>query len=273
MGSWPILGPSWREFAKLIDISNHDIAGYGMEWTDEALVLGARKHGEASVILEVMTRAHGRHLGLLRNGRSRKFQAAVQPGNSVSVTWRARLEDHLGQFTLELVKSRAADLMADPISTYGVQFAASLLRLLPERTREEGLYLATSAILETFDDPVLATSLLVRLELAVLEELGFGLDLEQCAATGGTQELVYVSPKSGRAVCRQAGQPYHDRLLSLPGFLTSKLLRETPEVEEVFEGFALTGFFYDRHIWGTRGMRPPGEREGLIGALKKRLSG
>ncbi|WP_350334518.1 DNA repair protein RecO [Coralliovum pocilloporae] len=244
-----------------------------MEWTDEALVLGARKHGENSVILEVMTHHHGRHLGLVRNGRSRKFQAALQPGNSVTVTWRARLEDHLGQFSVELHKARAAVLMADPVSVYGVQFLAGLLRLLPERTREDGLYLAASAIVETFEEPLLAAGLLVRLELAVLEELGFGLDLESCAATGGTQELVYVSPKSGRAVSRKAGLPYHDKLLTLPRFLVSSLPRETPDAGEVFDGFRLAGFFYDRHIWGARGIQPPGERDGFITALKKQMSG
>ncbi|MEP1441438.1 MAG: DNA repair protein RecO [Hyphomicrobiales bacterium] len=243
-----------------------------MEWKEDALILGSRKHGETSVILEVMTADHGRHLGLVRGGRSRTMQPTLQAGNKVTVTWRARLEDHLGVFTVDPIKLRAAELMESAMGLQGVQTIASLLRLLPERETHAGLAEAAEILIENLDSPELSAALLVRFEMAVLEELGFGLDLSVCAATGATQELVYVSPKSGRAVSRRAGLPYHDKMLVLPAFLSS--MAPSISAEEVTPAFKLTQFFLDRHIYEPRGIEPPISREvferEIIKTIKRR---
>ena len=181
-----------------------------MEWRDEAVILGVRRHGEGSVIVEVMTPAHGRHMGLVRGGRSSRMRALLQPGNSVEVTWRARLDEHLGNFAIEADRLRAAMLMETPMALNGLQLLAAHMRLLPERDPHAALYHAALVILDNLDEPEKAARLVIRFELALLEELGFGLDLASCAATGDNRELVYVSPKTGRAVSRTAGAPWAD---------------------------------------------------------------
>ena len=238
-----------------------------MEWQDTGLILGVRKHGETSAIVEMMTLAHGRHMGLVRGGRSSRMRPVLQPGNYAEITWRARLEEHLGTFLLEPGKLCAADLMMSQCGIYGIQTIASHLRLLPERDPHPGLYEAANVIVENLDTPEIAGSLMVRFELALLEELGFGLDLETCAATGARDELVYVSPKSGRAVSRSAGEPYADRMIALPGFLNRDEQRANiPSIDAIGDGFRLSGFFLDRHVYGPRGMQHPDERRGFIRA-------
>src|SRR6201985_1750616 len=190
-----------------------------MEWTDEGIVLGVRRHGESSAIVELLTRSHGRHLGLVRGGAGKRMQAMLQPGNCVSAVWRARLDEHLGYYVIEGTRLRAATVLASSHATYGVTHLASLARLLPERDPHEDIYEMLERTLDDFDDIGEAAAHLIRFELAMLAELGFGLDLESCAATGQTTELIYVSPKSGGAVSRNAGAPFHDRLLRLPAFL------------------------------------------------------
>jgi DNA repair protein RecO (recombination protein O) len=190
-----------------------------MQWSDEGLVLGLRKHGESGVILELMTRAHGRHLGLVHGGRSHRLRPILQAGNSVHASWRARLDEHLGIYTVEADVLRAARFMGSPLALYGLGTMAALLRLLPERDPHRALYESAMVVAEHLDEPAVAPALFVRFELAVLAELGFGLDLASCAATGRDSDLIYVSPKSGRAVSAEAGEPYRAKLLSLPGFL------------------------------------------------------
>ena len=180
-----------------------------MEWRDEGIILGTRKHGETSAILEVMTRAHGRHLGLVRGGRSRKQQPVLQPGNRVDLLWRARLDEHLGIFQAEAIEMNAARLMDSAVAVYGLQTMAAHLRLLPERDAHGGLYEALAVMISHLDDADAAGELVARFELLILDELGFGLDLSQCAATGSRQDLAYVSPKSGRAVSRAAPRKDH----------------------------------------------------------------
>ncbi|WP_321340064.1 DNA repair protein RecO [Breoghania sp.] len=246
-----------------------------MEWTDDAIILGTRKHGESSVIAEVMTIAHGRHLGLVRGGRSRKMQPTLQPGNSVRITWRARLDGHLGNFQMEGLELRAAGLMQSPIGIHGVQTLAALLRLLPERDPHPNLHAAMEVVLSHMDDAGLAAALLVRFELEMLNELGVGLDLSACAATGVTRDLIWVSPKSGRAVSREAGTPYADKLLTLPGFLRrmeGTNIAATATLEELDQAFRLTGFFLDRHIYGPRQLSWPNSREAFLAAMKRALS-
>ncbi len=239
-----------------------------MQWTDDGIILGTRRHGETSAIVELMTRAHGRHLGLVRGGRSRRHRPTLQPGNSVAAVWRARLHDHLGTYALELTKARAARLIEQPVSLHVAQAAAALLRLLPERDPHADLFDGLSAILDLPDELTLATSMLVRLELKLLDELGFGLDLESCAA-GGDDDLLYVSPKSGRAVGRTAGEPYRERLLLLPGFLLAAPAAEPPGAQDVLDGFELTGFFMARHVHGPRGLAPS-EARGTLEAMLRR---
>ncbi|MGI9352268.1 MAG: DNA repair protein RecO [Rhizobiaceae bacterium] len=237
-----------------------------MEWHDEGLILGVRKHGETSAIIELMTPEHGRHLGLVRGGRSKRMRPVLQPGNSVTVRWHARLEDHLGTYTVEPDELRVAQFMTSQSAIYGIQLLASHLRLLPERDPHRGLYRAAKVIVENLEHTEISASLMVRFELALLEELGFGLDLSACASTGEKSGLNYVSPKSGKAVSKVAGEPWSDKLLALPGFLNSYNTEwgRIPACEELQNGFALSGFFLDRHIYGPRGMKSSDERAGFI---------
>jgi DNA repair protein RecO (recombination protein O) len=243
-----------------------------MEWRDDGIILGTRRHGETSVILEVMTPAHGRHLGLVRGGRSRRMQPVLQPGNRVELVWRARLDEHLGFFAVEPVDLKAARLMESAASVYGLQLMAAHLRLLPERDPHAGLYETLAVVLDHLDDPASAAELVVRFEIRILEELGFGLDLERCAATGTREDLVYVSPKSGRAVSRQAGEPWRDRMLALPPFLQRGSRLAADDVS-LAEAFRLTGFFLTRHIYEPRGMEEPDARIGFLAALRKSFTG
>lgn len=239
-----------------------------MQWRDEGIILGLRRHGETSVIAEVMTRAHGRHMGIVRGGRSRRMQPVLQPGNSVELVWRARLDEHLGQYQVEPLDARAGRLMESAAGVHGVQAMAALLRLLPERDPHPRLHDAFAIILDSFDTPGLAGAMYVRFELAVLEDLGFGLDLGECAATGQRTELTYVSPRSGRAVSAGAGQPWADRLLGLPAFMTSRT-EACEDGASLNEAFRLTGYFLHRHVFEPRGIAEPAVREGFRTALIK----
>ncbi len=239
-----------------------------MQWTDEGIIIGTRRHGETSLIVELMTAGHGRHLGLVRGGRSRKQQPLLQPGNSVSATWRARLDEHLGNFTLEPISQRAARLMESPAGLYGIQILGALIRLLPERDPHPQVHSALAAILDWLEHPVAGGALIVRFEVLMLEELGFGLDLDRCAATGATSDLVFVSPKTGRAVSRAAGEPWRDRMLPLPAFLR-EIPGRTPPGDDLLDAFRLTGFFLDRHVYGPRGMDIPDARERLVALIAR----
>src|SRR5262249_17803701 len=189
--------------------------GIAMQWTDEGIVLGSKRHGEANAILELMTRAHGRHLGLVRGGASARLRPVLQPGNRISATWRARLDEHLGHYAVEALDARAASFLSIPHALYGMTHLAALCRLLPERDPHPQIHAALEGVLDSLLDPRCAGASVVRFELLLLAELGFGLDLSSCAASGAEDDLVYVSPKSGRAVSRQAGEPWKDRLVVL----------------------------------------------------------
>lgn len=232
-----------------------------MQWTDDGIVLGTRSHGESSVILELYTREHGRHLGLVRGGRSRRQQPVLQPGNTVHVTWFARLDEHLGNYTVEPAISRAARLMEGRAGVAGITHLAALARLMPEREIHGGLFEALELIADTLPEVAVAAPLMVRFELEVLQELGFGLDLSECAATGATDDLVYVSPKSSRAVSREAGEPWKDKLLALPGFLTGT---GDADSADIAAGFRLTGHFLSRHVFEPRGLAMPDARETFV---------
>jgi len=223
-----------------------------MEWTDVGIVLGTRRHGEANVILEVLTRTHGRHLGLVRGGAGSRLRAVLQPGNQASVTWRARLDEHLGHFTVEGLHLRAGDLLAARHAVFAITHLAALVRLLPERDPHESVYEALEALLDHLGAPAEAAALAVHFELQMLSELGFGLDLSSCAATGTTNDLAYVSPKSGRAVSRSVGEAWREKLLRLPCFLVQD--EASPTAADLADGFALTGYFLARHAFEPRGL-------------------
>ncbi|KQS80541.1 DNA repair protein RecO [Rhizobium sp. Leaf384] len=240
-----------------------------MQWTDEAIILGVRRHGETSVVAEVMTRARGRHLGLVRGGRSRSLQPVLQPGNAVEITWRARLDEHLGEFRMEPLELRAARLMETAAAVYGVQAMAALLRLLPERDPHPHLFTSLSVILDHLHDPRDAGELFVRFEIALLEDLGFGLDLARCAATGTLEDLAFVSPKSGRAVSRTAGLPYADRMFALPPFLSVE--GRAADRESLEDALRMTGYFLHRHVYEPRGIDVSAARNGFVQAALKAL--
>lgn len=242
-----------------------------MEWRDEGIVLGTRKHGETAAIAEVMTRAHGRHLGLVHGGRSRRQRPVLQPGNKVDLVWRARVDEQLGTFQVEPLELNAAQFMESAVAVYALQTLGAHLRLLPERDPHPALYEALLAILDHLGEPAVAGELFVRFELLLLEELGVGLDLSQCAVTGSRQSLAYVSPKSGRAVSLAAGEEWKDRLLPLPNFL---LLRagEGASASAVNDGFRLTDHFLLRDVYNQRDQAEPESRASLLGALNKSLS-
>jgi DNA repair protein RecO (recombination protein O) len=241
-----------------------------MEWTDEGIVLGVRRHGESSAIVELLTRSHGRHLGLARGGAGKRMRPLLQPGNSVSAVWRARLDEHLGYYLIEGTRLRAANMFASSHAVYGVTHLASVVRLLPERDPHEDIYEMLEHMLDDFDDASGAAAHLIRFELAMLAELGFGLDLETCAATGATADLIYVSPKSGGAVSRSAGAPYQERLLRLPAFLRQSEEGASNWTEQdLRDGFALTGLFLLRHVLEPRGQGHSDAREGFINAVTR----
>jgi DNA repair protein RecO (recombination protein O) len=237
-----------------------------MEWRDEGVILGARRHGESSLIVEAMTRDHGRHVGLVRAGRSGRQAALLQAGNRADIVWRARLEEHLGAFAIEPLELAAARLIGDAGALYGLATLAALLRLLPERDPHQGLYEGLVQLVGVLDDPLLAGPLLVRFELALLAELGFGLDLAVCAATGTTTDLAFVSPKTGRAVSREAGAPWRERLLALPDFLQGRFDRE-PDADDLAAAFRLTGHFLERDLFGPRGIAMPEARDRFVATI------
>jgi DNA repair protein RecO (recombination protein O) len=245
-----------------------------MEWTDEGIILGVRRHGESSAIVELLTRGHGRHLGLVRGGAGKRMRPLLQPGNSVTAVWRARLDEHLGYYQVEGMQMRAAALLASSHAVYGVTHLASVARLLPERDPHEDIYEMLDHTLDDFDDAGQAAVHLIKFELAMLAELGFGLDLANCAATGATVDLVYVSPKSGGAVSRQAGEPWRDKLLRLPAFLRQSDDRSNGwSDQDLQDGFELTGRFLLRHVLAPRGQGHSDAREGFINAVAKRRAG
>ena len=193
-----------------------------MEWSDHGIVLGTRAHGETGLIVEVMTRAHGRHLGLVRGGRGKRLSAVVQPGNSVDLVWRARIEEHLGLYAVEGIRLRAGDLIGSAAALYGLHVAAAHLRLLPERDPHEALFETLEILIEHLNMPHVAAALLVRFEVALLGELGFGINLAECAATGATQELIYVF-----AEIRPGGEPCGRRALQGPASGIARLPQRT----------------------------------------------
>ncbi|MFN5121449.1 MAG: DNA repair protein RecO, partial [Bradyrhizobium sp.] len=196
---------------------------------------------------------------------------ACDDASSVTAVWRARLDEHLGMYALEGTRLRAATLLASSHAVYGVTHLAALARLLPERDPHEDIYEMLQGTLDDFDDAGIAAVHLIRFELAMLTELGFGLDLENCAATGETTDLIYVSPKSGGAVSRAAGEPWRDRLLPLPAFLREgEGGANSWSEQDLRDGFTITGLFLLRHVLEPRGQGHSDARDGFINAVTRR---
>jgi len=231
-----------------------------MQWSEEGTVLSLRRHGETSSLLEIFTSQHGRHLGLVRGGRSQRMRSQLQPGNKLIVTWRARLPEHLGTFTIEPLQLRAAVLMDNPLRLAALSSLCAFAGLIAEREPHEQLHQAFEIVIDVLENDDVWPALMIRWELGLLEEMGFGLDLKTCAATGTTDNLIYVSPKSGRAVSEQAGLPYKDKLLVLPAFLASQNQGDEISQNDIAEGFRLTGYFLQQHIYNPRQTKFPEPR-------------
>ncbi|MEJ8562780.1 DNA repair protein RecO [Yoonia sp. GPGPB17] len=235
-------------------------------WQDEAALLSSRPFGETSVIVEVFSAEHGRHAGVVRGGTSRKLAPVLQPGAQVAVTWKARLDSHLGSFTVEPIRSRAAAAMGDRLALAGLNAVCSLLAMvLPEREAHAPLYERTVALLDLLGQSDVWPLAYLRWEQALLEEMGFGLDLSACAVRGVNEDLIYVSPKSGRAVSRAAAGEWADRMLPLPQVLAGQ---GDASHAEIAKALGTTGYFIEHRLIKGLGDHPmPAARARLIDAI------
>lgn len=243
-----------------------------MEWTDEGIVLSARRHGEGAAIVSLLTPSHGRYVGWVPGGAGRRARGVYEPGNRVQATWRARLSEQLGHYSCELLESRAADLLDSKSRLAALSAAVALVdAALPERQAHRLVFDGLDGLIERLrgaaSDGEWAPHY-VRFELDLLADLGFGLNLGQCAATGAAEDLIYVSPKTGRAVSSTAGAPYGDRLLALPPFLTGSA--KAPPPADIAAGLRLTGFFLEQHVFGNQ--THSGERAHRLPAARERLA-
>jgi DNA repair protein RecO (recombination protein O) len=237
-----------------------------MEWRDPGFVLSARRHGESAVIVELLTREHGRHAGLVRGGQSPKRRAVLQPGNEVAAVWRGRLSEHLGSLSCELARAHAARILDDPDRLAGLSAATALVSAaLPERESHPDVFASFAQLLSALDSATDWPAYYISWECGLLAALGFGLDLGRCAVTGVTTDLAYVSPRTGRAVSRAAGLPYRDKLLALPDFLW----REAPAGDDqIALGFVLTGHFLMHHVFAPQGRALPAARSRLAERMR-----
>ncbi|WP_121629155.1 DNA repair protein RecO [Tropicibacter alexandrii] len=243
-----------------------------MDWRDTGILLNTRKHGETSLIIEVFTPEHGRHAGVVRGGTSRKLAPHLQPGAQLDLHWRARLEDHLGSFTAEPQRSRAAAAMGDRLALAGLNAVTALLSFtLPDREPHPALYKRSEQLLDLLPQIALWPLAYLRWELALLDEMGFGLDLTRCAVTGATEDLAYVSPKTGRAVTRAGAGIWADKLLPLPPVLLGHDPADNPDIAEALR---TTGHFLSHHLAPSLGDRPlPPARGQFIDRLARPAAG
>ena len=238
-----------------------------MLWRDTGFVLATRRHGENALIVDLLTREHGRYAGLVRGGQSPRVRAMLQSGNEVAAVWRGRLDEHLGTIACEMLRAHAARFLDDPGRLAGLTSAAALVgAALPEREPHGDVFTSFARLIEALDSAVDWPAQYVRWELDLLSVLGFGLDLSRCAVSGATAGLAYVSPRTGRAVSRTSGLPYHDRLLPLPEFLW----RNTPADEaELDLGMTLTGHFLVHHVFAPQGRTLPAARMRLAERMRE----
>jgi DNA repair protein RecO (recombination protein O) len=241
-----------------------------MEWRGTAILLNVRRHGETSAIIEVFSEEKGRHAGIVRGGTSRKVAPILQPGAQLDVAWRARLEDHIGAFTVEPVRSRAALVMSDRLALAGLNAVTGLLSFcLPEREAHAALYRRTEQLLDLLGQNEVWPLAYLRWEVAFLEDMGFGLDLSECAVTGATDDLIYVSPKTGRAVSKAGAGIWAERLLPLPDVLRGE--GDAPDAE-IVQALETTGYFLSAHLAPDLGTRPlPDARQRFVAAFTRTL--
>lgn len=239
-----------------------------MEFEDDAFVLSARAHGESGAIVELLTAAHGKYAAHVAGGSSRRVRPFLQAGARALVRFRARVSDQLGSAALEPVGEGPSALFDEPLALAGLSAAAAVAAgALPEREPHPGAFLAFEALREALAHPDIWPAVFVRFEAGLLQDLGFGLDLSKCAATGTVDDLIYVSPRTGRAVSREAGEPYKDRLLPLPPFLLSSQSRL--EVGDVRAGLDLTAHFLEAFVFGPMNRPLPPARVWLIDRLSE----
>jgi DNA repair protein RecO (recombination protein O) len=241
-----------------------------MDWRDQGALLSVRPHGESAAIIEVFTENHGRHSGVVRGGASRRIAPLLQPGTQLDVSWRARLDDHIGTFTVEPIRARTA-VMADRLALAGLNATCALLHFaLPEREANFALYTRSIALFDALGQAPDWTLGYLHWELQLLEELGYGLDLTACAVTGSREDLAFVSPKSGRAVGRNAAGIWADRLLPLPLCL---LGQGAATLAEITQGLITTGHFLSHRLAPDLGNRPlPEARQRFIDLLARQKS-
>jgi DNA repair protein RecO (recombination protein O) len=240
-----------------------------MEWRDQGILLSARRHGETSSIIEMFTPTQGRHVGVVRGGTSRKIAPILQPGAQLDVTWRARLEDHIGSFTVEPVRSRAAAAMGDRLALAGLNAVTALLSFcLPEREPHPPLYRRTESLLDLLGQSDVWPLAYLQWEMRLLEEMGYALDLSACAVTGVTEGLIYVSPRTGRAVSARGAGEWADRMLPLPGVMRGE---GEGSDEQIAQGFVTTGYFLKAHLAHGLGGKPlPDARTRFVEAFSRR---
>lgn len=232
-----------------------------MQWAADGYILSVKTHGETSAIINVLTKENGRHAGIVRGGRSRRLRPVLQPGNQVTVNWNARLSEHLGVYTVEALDARAAILMQDRASLAGLNAISALcMQALPEREAHAKLYDVFEILMGQLHDIDVWPALYVRFEMALLQALGYGLDLSECAATGSTENLTHVSPRSGRAVCAKAAEPYLDKLLLLPPFLRG---HNKVEAGDIIDGLSLSGTFLKTRVFHSHNRDIPEARSRL----------
>jgi DNA repair protein RecO (recombination protein O) len=238
-----------------------------MEWRDRGFVLAVRRHGESGAIVELLTREHGHHAGLVRGGQGPRMRAVLQPGNEVAAWWRGRLAEHLGMLSCELARAHAARILDNPDRLAGLAAAAALVAAaLPEREPHPDVYASFGGLIDALDSAIDWPARYVEWERDLLAALGFGLDLRRCAVTGVTADLAYVSPRTGRAVSRAAGLPYHDKLLVLPDFLWRN---EPADASQIVSGMALTEHFLVHHVFLPQGRTLPGARLRLAERMRR----
>ncbi len=241
-----------------------------MEWADEGFVLATRRHGESALVVHLLTRAHGRHAGLVRGGQGRRTRTVFQIGNRLSLTWKARLAEHLGALTGELLHGHAARFIEDPPRLACLSATAAMAEAaLPEREPHPRIFDGFASLCVALERDEGWARGYIEWELALLAELGFGLDLSRCAATGRTDELTFVSPKSGQAVSAEAGAPYREKLLRLPPFLLPNAHESRPEARDLLDGLALTGFFLDHRVFAPHGRKLPAARGRFVDVLRR----
>lgn len=240
-----------------------------MDWRDHGILLSLRRHGESAAIIDVFTESHGRHAGVVRGGAGRRMAPILQPGAQLDLTWRARLEEHLGSYQAEPLRSRAAAALSGRLALAGLNAVTALLSFcLPERAAYPALYARTEQLLDLLEQEELWPLAYLHWEVALLEEMGFGLDLTACAVTGTQEGLTYVSPKTGRAVSQAGAGEWADRLLPLPPVL---LGQGEAANSEISLALGTTGHFLEHHLAPSLGNRPLPEARGRLLDLISRL--